>query len=45
MELKKEEMKTIVGGGTLHIVAGIAAALVYIIGTLSGYTNPTRCNN
>ncbi len=33
------------GGASWGIVAAIAAGLVFIIGGLSGYTNPSRCNN
>ena len=46
MEITKEEMHTIDGGAlSWGILAGIAAAVVYVIGCFSGYTNPTRCNN
>lgn len=46
MELSKKEMYQINGGGiSFGIIAGLAAALVYIIGCFSGYTNPSRCNN
>ena len=46
MELTQKEMHTIDGGGlSWGIIAGITAAVVYLIGCFSGYTNPTRCNN
>lgn len=46
MELTEKQMYQVVGGGvSWGIVAGIAAAVVYVIGFFSGYTNPTRCNN
>lgn len=46
MELTKNEMNKIVGGGvSWGLVAGIAAAVVYIIGCVSGFTNPSRCHN
>jgi len=46
MELTEKEMYEINGGGvSWGVVAGIVAAAVFIIGGLSGYTNPSRCNN
>ena len=46
MELTQKEMSKISGGGvSWGLVAGIAAAVVYIIGCVSGYTNPNRCHN
>lgn len=46
MELTQKEMYKISGGGvSWGIVAGIAAAVIYIIGCVSGYTNPNRCHN
>ena len=46
MELTKNEMNKIVGGGgSWGVVAVIAAAVVYIIGCVSGFTNPSRCHN
>ena len=45
MELTEREMHEISGGISWGIVAGIAAALVYVVGCFSGYTNPNRCNN
>ena len=46
MELTQEHMREVSGGAVKWgIVAGIAAAVVYVIGFFSGYTNLTRCNN
>jgi len=45
MELTEKQMYEVNGGISWGIVAGIAAAIVYIVGCLSGYTNPNRCNN
>ena len=45
MELTNQEMLKVNGGGSWYIVAGIGAALTYIIGILSGFTNPSHCNN
>ncbi len=46
MELTKREMLNIAGGsvswGTVSIIGGVIS---FIIGIISGYTNPTRCNN
>jgi len=46
MELTQNEMYNVSGGGvSWGIVAGIAAAVVYLIGCLNGYTNPNKCSN
>lgn len=45
MELSKEKMHEIDGGVSWGLVAGIGAAIVYVIGFFSGFTNPTRCHN
>lgn len=45
MELTDREMHDINGGVSWGVVAAIVAGLVYIIGGLSGYTNPSRCNS
>lgn len=45
MELSEKQMYEITGGVSWAVVSAIAAGVVYIIGVLSGYTNPTRCNN
>lgn len=45
MELTEKQMFEVNGGVAWGVIAGIAAAVVYIIGCFSGYTNPTRCNN
>ena len=45
MELTEQEMYSVNGGVAWYVVAGIAGAITYIIGVLSGYTNPSKCNN
>lgn len=45
MELNEKQMQQIDGGANWGLIAGIAAAVVYVIGFFSGYTNPTRCSN
>ena len=46
MKLTKDEMLKISGGGvSWYVISGIGAALTYIIGIISGYTNPSHCNN
>jgi len=45
MELTNKEMYQVNGGVQWAVIGGIAAAIVYLLGALSGYTNPTRCNN
>ncbi len=45
MELTNKEMNKVTGGASWGIIAAAAATLVYFLGVLSGYTNPTRCNN
>ena len=45
MELTNNEMRKISGGVAWGVIAGIASALIYIIGCFSGYTNPSRCSN
>lgn len=45
MELSKEEMYQVKGGVAWETVAVIGAAIIYFIGIISGYTNPTKCNN
>lgn len=45
MELTQKEMYQVEGGANWGVLAGIAAAIVYIVGCFSGYTNPTKCNN
>lgn len=44
MELTKAQMQQ-VNGGSWYVIAGIGAILTYIIGILSGVSNPSRCNN
>lgn len=45
MELTNKEMYEIDGGVSWGVLAAIGAAVVYVIGCFSGYTNPTRCSN
>lgn len=45
MELTKKEMYEITGGVSWEVIGIIGAAITYIIGILSGYTNPNRCHN
>ena len=46
MNLTEEELYSVSGGGvSVGVVAGICAGIVYLIGVLSGYTNPNKCNN
>ena len=45
MELTSRELKEIDGGVSWGLITGIAAAVVYLIGCFSGYTNPSKCNN
>ena len=45
MELTEKEMYDVNGGVSWELVAAIAAGITYLIGVISGYTNPTRCNN
>ena len=46
MELNELEMQEVSGGaitvGTAAVIGGIT---FFILGAISGYTNPTRCNN
>lgn len=45
MELTEEKLKEIDGGANWGLITGIAAAIVYLIGCFSGYTNPNKCHN
>lgn len=45
MELTEKQMHEVNGGISWGVLAGISAAIIYIIGALNGYTNPSRCNN
>ena len=45
MELTEKQMNQVEGGVSWSIVAGVASAIVFIIGFFSGYTNPNRCSN
>ncbi len=45
MELTKAEMLTVDGGINWYIIGGVGALISYLIGIISGYTNPSQCNN
>ncbi len=45
MELTEKQMSNVDGGVSFGLIAGFAAALTFLVGVISGYTNPTRCNN
>lgn len=47
MELNELEMTKVNGGGgiSVTVVSVIGGIITFILGTISGYTNPTRCNN
>ena len=46
MELTKNEMYSVKGGGiSWYVIGGISALITYIVGIFSGYTNPSSCNN
>lgn len=45
MELNERQMTEINGGVSWGLIAGIASAIVFLVGIFSGYTNPSRCNN
>lgn len=46
MQIEEKEMKSVNGGAiSFGIIAGACAGIVYLIGVLSGYTNPDKCNN
>ncbi len=45
MEISKEKMYEITGGVSWQVVGIIGAAITYIIGIFSGFTNPNRCHN
>lgn len=45
MELTEKQMHQIEGGASWGVIAGIAAAVVFVVGFFSGYTNPSRCSN
>ncbi len=45
MHMTKEELLTVTGGGvSVGLIAGIGAAITFIIGILDGYLRPQRCN-
>ena len=46
MELNDNEMKKISGGAiSWEVVAASGGIIAFIIGIISGITNPTKCNN
>jgi len=45
MELTEKQMYQVEGGASWGIIAGIAAAVVFVVGFFSGYTNPSKCSN
>lgn len=45
MELTEKQMHQIEGGASWGVIAGIAAAVVFVVGFFSGYTNPSKCSN
>ena len=45
MELTKKEMLTVDGGINWYLIGGIGALISYLIGVISGYNNPSQCNN
>lgn len=45
MELTEKEMYQVNGGISWASLAGIGGLIAYIIGVISGYTNPSKCNN
>mgnify|MGYP003298766139 CR=1 FL=1 len=45
MELNEKQMYQINGGVSWGILAGIASAVVFVVGFFSGYTNPSKCSN
>ena len=45
-EIKIEEMKKVEGGMSEIAIAGIVTGVItFVIGVLSGYSNPVKCNN
>lgn len=45
-EIKIEEMKKVEGGMSEITIAGIVTGVItFVIGVLSGYSNPVKCNN
>lgn len=46
VELNQKEMKEIQGGAVnWTLIAGIGAAISFVIGIIDGYSNPLKCNN
>ena len=44
MELKDNELLSIKGGG-YGVVAGIGAAIAFLISVLNGFVNPSKCGS
>ena len=44
-EVNRELLKTVTGGISEGAVIGIAALVIFLIGTFVGYSNPVGCNN
>lgn len=45
MELTEKQMYQVEGGASWGVIAGIAAAVVFVVGFFSGFTNPSKCSN
>ena len=46
MELNETEMMKINGGSiSIELISIIGGIVTFILGTISGYTNPNKCNN
>ncbi len=45
MELKLEEMTKVNGGVSWEAIATAGGIITLILGIISGYTNPSKCNN
>jgi len=47
LELTQEEMLKVDGGFkiSMGVIAGIGAAIVFVIGLIDGYINPNKCSN
>lgn len=46
MELNETEMMKVNGGSiSIELISIIGGIVTFILGTISGYTNPNKCNN
>ncbi len=43
MKLNENELMAIAGGGGYGIIAGIGAAVAFLISVVDGFLNPIRC--